>query len=88
MGQDRGSRGAVAGVIGSLFGDFTDHLSAHIFIRVLQVDLFGDRNTVFSDKRCAELLIDHNVAAAGAERDCDRSCKNVHAAFDALTRIF
>src|SRR5262249_18270509 len=40
--------GAVAGDIGSLAGNFLNHLSAHIFELVLELNLFGNRDAVFS----------------------------------------
>src|SRR5206468_8951933 len=49
--QDRGGGGAVAGVVAGLAGDFADHLRAHIFTRVFQFDLLGDRDTVFGHRR-------------------------------------
>src|ERR1700736_311891 len=38
LGQNGGGGGAVAGYIGGLAGDFTNHLCAHVFERVLEFD--------------------------------------------------
>ena len=40
--------------------------------RVLQVDLLGHRDAVLGDRRRAELLVEDDVAALGAQRDLDR----------------
>ncbi len=44
----RGCR-AVAGHVGGLTGDFFDHLRAHVFEFVFELDFFGDGNAVFGD---------------------------------------
>ena len=46
--------GAVAGFVIGAAGDFFDHLRAHVFELVFQLDFFGNGNTVFGDARCAE----------------------------------
>ena len=39
LGQHRRGRGAVAGDVGGLRGDFLDHLRAHVLERILELDL-------------------------------------------------
>ena len=49
--QNGGGSGAIAGNIRCLRSHFTNHLGAHILERVLEFNLFCDRNTVFGDGR-------------------------------------
>src|SRR6185369_7541632 len=46
----------------------------------LELDLFGNRDTVLRDGRSAEALVEHRVAALGAERRLDGVGEDVHAA--------
>ena len=71
LGQNRGSGGAVAGDVGGFGRHFADQLGAEVFERVLQLDFFGDRHAVLGDARSAELLLDHDIAALGAQGDLD-----------------
>src|SRR5690606_27301869 len=59
-----------------------------IFNRVFQLDLFGDGHAVFGDGRAAELLLQHNVATARAERHLDSVGDFVDAPLQAAPRIF
>src|SRR5262249_46449337 len=47
--EDGGGRGVIPGDIRRLAGDFTRHLRTHVFERVLQIDLLGDRHAVLGD---------------------------------------
>ena len=67
LGQDGGGGGAVAGHIAGLGGHFADQLGAHVFERILQLDLFGHRDAVLGDVGAAEFLFEDHVAALGAE---------------------
>jgi hypothetical protein len=80
--------GAVAGDVGGLRGHFAHHLCAHVLERVLQLDLFGHRHTVFGDVRSAEFLLENYVAALGAERYFDRIGELIDAAQNCLTGMF
>ena len=71
LGQDGGGGGAVAGGVAGLAGDFADHLGAHVFTGVFQFDFLGDGDTVLGHGRRAEFLVEHHVAAFGAERRGD-----------------
>ena len=88
LGQNRRRRGAVAGHVAGLGGDFLHQLRAHVLHRVLQLDFLGHRHAVLGDGGRTELLLDHNVPALGPERRLDGVCQRVHAAQDRLTGIF
>src|SRR6267154_928057 len=60
--------GAVAGRVGRLGGDFAHHLGAHVLELVLKLDFLGDGDAVLGAAGCAERLVEHDVAALGAER--------------------
>ena len=64
-----GGGGAVARDVGGLRSDLAHHLGAHVLELVGELDLLGDRDAVLGDGRCAEALLDHDVAALGTERD-------------------
>ena len=68
LGEHRRGGGAVAGDVAGLGGDLAHHLRAHVLELVLELDLLGDRHAVLGDARRAEGLVEHDVAALGAER--------------------
>ena len=82
----RGRR-AVAGHVRRLARDLAHHLRAHVLERVLQVDFLGDRHAVLGDGRRAELLVEDDVAALGAERHLHRVGQLVDAAQNRLARL-
>ena len=84
LGQDRRRGGAVAGHVGRLARDLLHHLGAHVLQGVLELDLLGHRHPVLGDERRAELLVQDDVAAPGAERDLDRVGQAVDAPQDRL----
>ena len=49
LGEDRGGRGAVAGLVRGLGGHLFDHLRPHVLEPVLQFDLLGDGHAVLGD---------------------------------------
>ena len=67
--QDRGRRGAVARLVVGAARDLADHLGAHIFELVLELDFFRDGHAVLGDARCPETLVEHDVAPLGAQGD-------------------
>ena len=71
LGQHGRGGGAVAGDVRGLGSDFLDHLGTHVLELVLQLDLFGDRDTVLGDGRAAERALEHHVATLRAERHLD-----------------
>ena len=87
LGQHGGGRGAVAGDVIGLAGDFAHHLGAHVLELVGELDFLGDRHAVLGDARRAERLVEHDVAALGAERDANRVRENVDAAQHAIACI-
>ena len=87
--SQNGSRGGpVAGDVAGLGGDFTYHLCAHVLEAILQLDLFRYRDAVLGYERRTELLLNHNVAALGAEGHLHGVCHKVDAAEDRLPRPF
>ena len=84
FGQNGRGRGAVAGGVAGLAGDFAHHLGAHVFIRVFQLDFLGDGDAVLGHGRGTEFLVEHDVAALGAERGGDGAGELAHAAEQGL----
>ena len=68
FGQHGGGRGAVAGDVVGLAGGFFDELGTEVFVRVVELDVFGDGHAVFGHLGRAPALVEHRIAAAGAER--------------------
>ena len=86
--REHGRRGgAVTGDVGGLARDLAHHLRAHVLERILQLDFLGHRHAVLGDRRGAELLVEDDVAALGAERDLYRVGELVDAAQDRLARL-
>ena len=77
--EHRRGRGAVTGDVVGLLGDFLDELGADLLVRVLEVDLLGDRDAVVRDRGGAPLLLEDDVAALRAEGDADGVGELVHA---------
>ena len=71
--------GAVTGDVGGVGSDFLHHLRAHVLELVLELDFLGDGHAVLGDGRGAEALVEHHVAALGAERDLDGVGEDVDA---------
>ena len=71
LGQHGGGGGAVAGDVVGLGGDLLHQLGAHVLEGVVELDLAGDRHAVVGDGGRAQLLVEDDVAALGAERDLD-----------------
>ena len=67
FGIDRRGRGAVAGVLGGLAGNFLDHLGAHVLVGILEFDLLGDGDAVLGDGGGTERFLEDDDAARGAE---------------------
>src|SRR5215204_3697503 len=62
------------------------HLGAHVLELVRELDLFGDGDTVLGHTRRAEALVEHDIAALGAERHLHGASKDVDPAQHLLTR--
>ena len=84
LGEHGGGGGSVTGDVVGLGGDFFDELGAHVLPRVLELDLFGDRHAVVRDRRRAPLLVEHDVAALGAERYSNGVGEPVDSGLEAL----
>ena len=82
--HDRGG-GAVAGDVVGLGRDLLEELRAHVLERVVELDLAGDGDAVVGDRRRAELLVEDDVAALGAERHLDRVGEAVDAPLEGAT---
>src|SRR4029453_12943373 len=52
---------------------------------VLELDLLGDRHAIVGDGGGSPLLLEHHVAALGAERHLDGVSELVHAPLEAAT---
>ena len=85
--QHRCCRRAVARHIGGLGGNLAQHLRAHVLELVLELDLLGDGDPVLRHARSPVRLLQHDVAALGAERDPDGVGENIDAAQHSLARV-
>ena len=80
--------GAVTGDVVGLGGDLLGELGADVLERVFELDVLGDGDAVVGDGRGAELLVEHDVAALGAERDLDGVGEGVDAALQGVAGLF
>ncbi len=85
LGQHGGGGGAVAGDVVGLLGDFLDQLGADALVRILEIDLLGDGNTIIGDGGSAIGLVQHHVATLGTQRDLDGVGELVEAREHSLT---
>jgi hypothetical protein len=88
LGEHRRSRGAVAGDVGGLGGDFLHHLRAHVLELVLELDLLRYRDAVLGDGRRAERALEHDVAALGPQRHFHGVGQDVQAMNHLGARVF
>ena len=68
LGKNGGGGRAVTGDIIGLAGGFLHELGAEILERIFEIDVFGDGDAVLGHLGRAPALVEHSVAAAGAER--------------------
>ena len=87
LGEHGRGRRAVTGDVVGRRGDLADELRALVLEDVLDLDLTGDRDAVVGDRRGAELLVEHDVAALGAERDLDRVGDRVDAGLQRVAGV-
>jgi hypothetical protein len=87
LAQHRGGRRTVTGDVRGLAGHFAQELRAHVFLRVLEIDLFGHGHAVLCGQRGTEFLLQDDVAALGAQGDLDGVRQLVHAAEHRVTRV-
>ena len=79
--------GAVTGDVVRLGRDLFEHLGAHVLVGLLELDVAGDGDAVIGHGRCAELLVEHGIPAARAERDLDGLGHLVHAPLKRPARL-
>ena len=87
LGQHGGGGGAVTRDVVGLGRHLLHQLGAEVLVRVVELDLAGDGDTVVGDGGGAELLVDDDVAALGADRHLDRVGKLVDAALEGATGV-
>jgi hypothetical protein len=87
LSQDGGRGGAVAGDVVGGGGHLAHQLGALVLEDVLDLDLASDRDAVVGDGGCAELLVEHYIAALRAERDLDRVGDRVDAGLERIARF-
>src|SRR6185437_9380779 len=80
--------GAVTGGVGRLGGDFLHHLRAHVLELVGEFHFLRHGHAVLGDGGGAEALLEHDVAALGAEGRLDRVGQGVDATQHAVARVF
>src|SRR5262249_30568405 len=83
----RGLRRAVPGYVVGLLGYFLDQLGADLLPRVLELDLLGDGHAIVGDRGGSPLLLEHHIAALGAEGYLDDVGQLVHAALEAAPGV-
>jgi hypothetical protein len=79
LGHHRGGGGAVADGVVGLDRRFLEDLRAHVLERVAQEDLAGDGDAVVGDLGGAGDLLQHHVAALGAQGGLHGLGELVHA---------
>ena len=87
LSQDGRRGGAVAGDVVGLGRHLFDQLGAEVLVRVGELDLLGDGDTVVGDRGRAELLVQDDVAAARAEGDLDRVGERVDAVLEQVPGV-
>ena len=87
LGQDGGGGGAVTRDVVGLLGDLLDELGADLLVGLLELDLLGDGHAVVGDRGGAPLLVEHDVAALGAQGDLDGVGEGVETALHAAAGL-
>src|SRR5690606_10187754 len=86
--REDGRRGrAVTGDVVGLGRDLLGELGPQVLVGVLQLHLAGDGHAVVGDGRCAELLVDDDVAATGTDRHLDSVSESVDAALKSSASV-
>jgi hypothetical protein len=88
LGQHGRRGGAVTGDVVGLLGDLLDELGADLLVRVVELDLLGDRDAVVGDGGGTPLLLQHDVAALGTEGDAHGIGEHVHAPLETAASLF
>src|SRR5215813_3589215 len=79
--------GAVAGHVVGLLGDLAHHLRAHVLELVFELDFLCHRHAVLGDAGRAEALVEHDIAALGAERHLHGIGQDVDATQHLFARV-
>ena len=87
LGEHGRGGGAVTGDVVGLGGDLLGELGAEVLVRIVELDLTGDGDTVVGDGRRAPLLVEHDVAALRAEGDLHGVGEDVDAALERAPRL-
>src|SRR5713101_9483090 len=87
LSQNGGGGGAIASDVGSLGSDFTHHLRAIVLQPVFQFDFFCHGHAILGNGRRSEFLLNHNIAAFGAESHLHGVVQNINAAENRLPRF-
>ena len=87
LSQNRGGGGAVTGAVLGLGGHLLDQLGSEVLEGILQLDLAGDGDAVVDDVGGAVLLLEHDVAAARADRHLDRLGQGIDALLKGIARV-
>jgi hypothetical protein len=69
VSQDRGGAGAIPHHVAGLLRSLSEHSGPKIFLRILELELFGDGHPVVADDRCTPLLLDQNRFRSWAQCD-------------------
>src|SRR5450631_3686807 len=85
LGKHSRGRRAVTGDVVGLLRDFLDQLGADLLVRVFELNFLGDADAVVGDRGRAPLLLQHDVAAARAERHLHGVGELVHTALEGAT---
>ena len=82
LGEDRGGRRSVTGLVLGFGGDLQEQFGAQILEGVFEFDVPGDGHAVVDHIGGAELFLEHHVAALGTDGDLHRIGEGVHAALE------
>ena len=88
LSQNGSGGGTVTCDVVSLLSNFLDELRTNLLVRILQLDFLRDRDTVVGDGGGAPRLLQHNVAAAGAEGHLHCIGEGVQTALKAAACLF
>ena len=85
--EKRRGRGAVASQVVGLHRNGLHQLGTQILERIFHVDIAGDGHTIVGDSRATKSLVQHHIAATGAESDLHGIGQRVHTGLDAFTGL-
>ena len=71
VSQDRRCARSVTNVLTRLLCGLAQHLGAEVFLRILEIELLGDRDAIIAHERRAPFPLDQDGFGFGTERDAD-----------------